>query len=175
MQRCCCNNTNVTAYWLGALTQASAIQSFSADVSRLWIMTYCWSLGAAQSTVTSAPRVTPTIVVPQTVYEVVTTGSLAVGKAVGNPTWKLFKPFTAAVQTKCLMQFDWRLLTLNFTQIQLLNIHVNYRVYVRISQATLWYTYITARLTMKVPPIHRPTGHLVVVYCNLAVMRPNYC
>ena len=57
-------------------------------------------MDAAQVMVTSKPRVTPTIRVPQTVYEFMSTAAPAVGKAVGNPTWKLFRPFTTAVQTK---------------------------------------------------------------------------
>ena len=44
---------------------------------------------------------------PQTVYELVSTcESLTVDPTLGNPlgipTWMLFKPSTAAVQTKCL-------------------------------------------------------------------------
>jgi len=56
-----------------------------------------------QVTVSVKPTYTPTFSDPQTVYESVSTAEPTVGKnfQVGNPTWKLSKPFTAAAQTNC--------------------------------------------------------------------------
>jgi len=56
--------------------------------------------GVEQSTLISKPLDTTLFHVPQTVYESTEILTPAVGKAVVNPTWKLFKPFTTAVQTK---------------------------------------------------------------------------
>ena len=95
--------TNVTEYWPPSFTQTSAMQSSSALVSTLWIMTYWYStVDAAQATSITLPTVTPTVSDPQSGYELMSTAEPADGSAAGNPTWKLFKPFTTAVQTKCL-------------------------------------------------------------------------
>ena len=95
-----CSNMNVTAHWPASYAQTSAMQSFSADVSILWTMTYWYRPAVApQSTLITKPTVTPTVIVPQTGYEVMSTAVVADGSSLGNPTWKLLRPFTTAVHT----------------------------------------------------------------------------
>ena len=45
------------------------------------------------------PAVTWILTVAQTVYELVSTATPTTGEVIGNPTWKLFKPFTATFHT----------------------------------------------------------------------------
>ena len=65
-------------------------------------MTYWNSPDAVQGTSITRPELTPTDTDPQIVYEFTSIASPADGKAARNPIWKLFKPFTTAVQTKRL-------------------------------------------------------------------------
>jgi len=55
---------------------------------------------AAQSMLITKPASTPTLTEPHSVYDFTSIAVSAAGKVVRNPTLKLFKPFTTAVQTK---------------------------------------------------------------------------
>jgi len=80
------------------------MQSFSADVSRLWTMTYWYlSVDAAQVTVITRPTVTPTWTDPHTGYEFLSNATPTTGDVLGNPTWKLFKPFTTTGHTSVIV------------------------------------------------------------------------
>jgi len=66
-------------------------------------MTYWYVLlVGSQSTVTDWAIVTPIFFCPHSGYESVATAEPAVGKTAGNPTWKLFRPLTATMQTERL-------------------------------------------------------------------------
>jgi len=96
----CCINTIFIAHWPSLVMQTSARHSFSAFMSKLWIMTqrYCVEVSAHVTSSTN-PMSTETALVPQTPYDVVSTSVPAVGAAVRYPTWKLSNAFTTAVQT----------------------------------------------------------------------------
>ena len=65
-------------------------------------MMYWNAADTVQGTSIFRPAVTPTDTDPQIVYEFTSIETPAAGKESRNPIWKLFKPFTTAMQPERL-------------------------------------------------------------------------